>query len=78
MNVELKELMDALNQFNSYLEFLNMEDEGNKQVNRDNTVLRFTIVSKQYPEVPKIKKTVTWAFRLKLIWRWKKLEIKRV
>ena len=51
-----------------------MQDKDGKQVNRDNTVLRFAIVSKQYPEIPRNKTTKFLGFRLKLICRWKKLE----
>ena len=54
-----------------------MADETHKQVNRDNSVLKFSIINKQYGEIKKTKKTLTLAFRLKLICKWHKLIKKR-
>jgi hypothetical protein len=77
LTIESKEIKLSLAQFNNYLEFLNMDDKDNKQVNRDNTVLRYTIINKQYSEIPRSKATMFLCYRLKLICRWKQLEKKK-
>ena len=50
-----------------------MPDDGKKQVNRDNSVLKFSIINKQYPDIVKNKKIMAFVFRLKLICKWKKI-----
>ena len=48
-------------------------------VNRDNSVLRYTLISKQYDPVDKGRRRfiLKYIYRIKLICRWRKLEKKR-
>ena len=48
-------------------------------VNRDNSVLRYTFISKQYDPVDKGRRRfiLKYIYRIKLICRWRKLEKKR-
>lgn len=62
------------------LEFLNKEDSNSMAVNRDNSVLRYNFIMKQFEPIEKGKKKllIRYIYRIKLICRWNKLEKKRV
>ncbi len=54
---------------NSAVELLNRSDSGSMAVNRDDSVLRYTLVSKQYDPVEKGRRKfmMNYIYRIKLI-----------
>lgn len=75
--IESRELKLALNHFNSQIQLLSKEDTKEEIVNRDNSVIRYNIIRKQYPEISRRRFIMRFVFRLKLICKWQKLQKKQ-
>jgi pantothenate kinase-related protein Tda10 len=69
----------SLTQLNSAVELLNKSDSSSMAVNRDNSVLKYNFIMKQYEPVAKGRRRLIlpYLYRIKLICRWRKLEKKR-
>lgn len=79
LQVEWKQLQACMTQLNSALEFLNKTDSSSVVVNRDNSVLKYNLVMKEYEPVEKSKRKfmIKYLYRIKLICRWRRLYKKR-
>jgi hypothetical protein len=77
LEIENRELKRALTHFNSQIELLSKEDTEHELVNRENSVIRYNIIRKQYPEIVKRKSIMRFVFRIKLISKWQKLKKKQ-
>jgi hypothetical protein len=74
--IELRELRRAGGQLQGALELLSREDTEKETVNRENSVIRYNVIRKEYEEVGRKAWLMRWGYRIKLISRWKGLQRK--
>lgn len=76
---EGRQLEASLLQLNQAIELLNKADSSSMAVNRDNSVLKYNSVVRQYEGVEKGRRRwmMRYVYRIKLICRWRTLDKKR-
>lgn len=79
VGVERRQLEGSVAQLNSVVELLGKADSSSMAVNRDNSVLKYNSVLRGYEGVERGRRRwmMRFAFRVKLICRWRRLQKKR-